>query len=222
MNDYIVRLTAVFEKNANPNDAAPMKAYMKDRFEFYGLKSPLRRMLTKQFIVECGKPDIAQIEEIVFDLFAQPQRELHYAAIELCGTTRKDWTAGTISLFEKLALTNSWWDTVDGINSICLKPFFLAFTESRSETTQRWIDSGNIWLQRLSLIFQLRYKEKTDTGLLSRNILQLNDSNEFFVQKAIGWILRDYGFTNPVWVKEFVASCELKPLSKREALKRLS
>jgi 3-methyladenine DNA glycosylase AlkD len=120
-----------------------------------------------------------------------------------------------------MTVQRSWWDTVDYIKSACLKEFFLRFPEGRYEITDRWIKSGNIWLQRLSVIFQLGYKAKTDTRLLERNILRLKESDEFFVQKAIGWSLRDYARTDPEFVRRFVLTHQLKPLSKREALKHL-
>ena len=70
-------------------------------------------------------------------------------------------------------------------------------------------------------MFQKSYKKDTDTELLSKYILNCNKSKEFFIQKAIGWSLREYAKTNPSWVKEFVNNNTLAPLSKREALKHI-
>ena len=82
--------------------------------------------------------------------------------------------------------------------------------------------SDNIWLQRTFLIFQLKYKEEININLLTDYILQLKDTKEFFINKAIGWILREYTRTNPEWVIDFVNKHELSNLSKREALKLIS
>ncbi len=120
-----------------------------------------------------------------------------------------------------MAKTKSWWDSVDTINIFCIKPYFAKFPDDTFAITQAWIDSNNIWLQRLSIIFQLRLTNKTDIKILERNILQLRDSEEFFVQKAIGWALRDYWRTDPDWIVDFAKKHELKPLSKREALKHI-
>jgi len=70
-------------------------------------------------------------------------------------------------------------------------------------------------------LFQKSYKKDTDIILLSQYILNLSTSKEFFVQKAIGWILREYAKTNPVWVIQFVRASSLPALSRREALKHL-
>ena len=83
-----------------------------------------------------------------------------------------------------------------------------------------WADSDNKWLIRISIIYQLKYKKNTDIGILSKVILKNNNSSEFFIDKAIGWALRQYARTDSVWVCEFVNNNNLSKLSKREALKR--
>jgi 3-methyladenine DNA glycosylase AlkD len=222
INPYTKSLISVFQENADPENATQMKSYLRDQFEFFGIKTPLRRKLVKDFNSHNSDLDYSETEHIIFELFAQPQRELHYTAIELSAATKKKWTEESLELFERMILTKSWWDTVDSINSLCLRPFFRRFQVDRYGLTLGWIESDSIWLQRVSLIFQLRLKENTDTDLMTRNILLLNHSDEFFIQKAIGWILRDYGHTNPEWVRRFVSSNELKPLSRREALKKIA
>ncbi len=218
---YIRELSKSFKHHSNPENAVKMKGYMKNRYEFFGIKAPERRKLQNEFIRENGLPEFEKLESIVFKLFELPEREFHHFAIELCRKLIKHWKPETIKLFEKMVLTNSWWDSVDAMNKYEIKPYFAKFPETTYSITQSWIDSQNIWLQRLSIIFQLRLTDKTDTEILTRNILQLNGSNEFFIQKAIGWALRDYWRTDPEWVKNFVAKNELKPLSKREALKHV-
>lgn len=198
-----------------------MKAYMKNRFDFFGLKAPLRKSISKEFFAGHGLPDILDLGTVVSELFDLPQREFHYFAIEVCGKLKKEWNKETITLFEKMTLTKSWWDSVDSINIDCIKPYFAKYPRNIGPITLKWIESQNIWLQRLSVIFQLRLAEKTDTEILSRNILRLNRSDEFFIQKAIGWALRDYAKTEPEWVLWFVETHDLKALSRREALKHL-
>lgn len=221
-NGYIEPLIDSFRRNTDPEKAPAMRKYMKGRFDYFGIKAPLRKELTKKFISEFGVPCFEGIKPVVLDLFEQPQRELHYAAIELCGRTKRDWDEKSLGHFEKMVVTKSWWDSVDSIKSECIKPYFLRFNDSTWEITGRWIESGNIWLQRLSIIFQLGFKKKTDLKLLERNISALSDSKEFFVQKAIGWALRDYGHFDPEWVVGFVSKHDLASLSRREALKKIS
>jgi 3-methyladenine DNA glycosylase AlkD len=97
--------------------------------------------------------------------------------------------------------------------------YFLLFPGNIKIFTGRWVDSDNIWLQRTALLFQLKYKKDMDFELLSKYILKLKYSKEFFIQKAIGWILREYSKFFPETVVSFVKSNQLAPLSSREALR---
>jgi 3-methyladenine DNA glycosylase AlkD len=67
----------------------------------------------------------------------------------------------------------------------------------------------------------LSYKEKTDFNLLKAECEKHKESKEFFIQKAIGWALRDYSRFNPNGVTAYVNAANLKPLSKREALRNI-
>ena len=71
------------------------------------------------------------------------------------------------------------------------------------------------------LIISLKYKSATDTELLNKFIIPLSKSKEFFIRKAIGWVLREYSKTNPDFVIAYVENHTLSGLSHREALKWL-
>ena len=135
--------------------------------------------------------------------------------------SQKEWDERIPPLVEKWILENSWWDVVDVLAPKIMGPYFLMYPNQRDQWLDRWMKSENFWLQRVCIIFQLLYKSKTDTHLLASVINQLSSSKEFFIQKAIGWSLRQYARTDPDWVIQFVESNQLAPLSKREAVKRL-
>ena len=78
-----------------------------------------------------------------------------------------------------------------------------------------------MWLNRSAIIFQLSYKLQTDFDLLKAECEKHKNSDLFFIQKAIGWALREYSRFNPEGVKFFVNSRNLKPLSQREALRNI-
>lgn len=81
------------------------------------------------------------------------------------------------------------------------------------------MNSGNMWLQRASILFQLNYRQQTNEQLLFNYILELQHSKEFFIQKAIGWALREYAKHNRKAVEQFIEKATLMPLSIREAQK---
>lgn len=219
MNDYLNPLVALFEENADPETAVPMAKYLRDQFEMLGIKTPQRKALTKQFLSEYGLPPVEELEEIVRDLWALPQREFQYTALQLLGRMKRYVTPEHIPLFEYQITTKSWWDTVDGLAANQVGGVLARFPETREPTIEAWRYSDDFWLRRTTLLFQLRYKDKTDEALLFALINDNLGSKEFFINKAIGWALREYSKTNSTAVIDFVERTPLEPLSAREALK---
>lgn len=223
MEPYVESLLERFGEHSNPENAAAMKKYMKGKFDYFGIKSPLRKELSRTHIREQGIPKEEDVETIMHACWAVPQREVQYFAMELAGRVAKKAELCRVDLYEYMALEKSWWDTIDYIASNLVGVHFQKFPDAIVPYTGRWMDSGNIWLQRISLLFQLKYRDKTDLDLMSTYIHRLTGSKEFFINKAIGWILREYSKTNASWVIRYVEdhAAELAPLSRREALKWL-
>lgn len=219
MDDFINILKSEFEAHADSKIAAEQKAYLRNQFSFYGMKTPVRRAIQKPFLVKAFLPPKKNLEDLVKALWNKPQREYHYFAQELTQKYVKQFEEKDILLFEFMVIHNSWWDTVDFIAPKLIGEYFKTFPEQRNSYVKKWLASENIWLHRLCIIFQLLSKEKMDAEFLEYVINSLLGSKEFFINKAIGWALRDYSRTNPEWVKNFAANTNLHPLSRREALR---
>jgi 3-methyladenine DNA glycosylase AlkD len=221
MHPYVASLQKLFEQNADPAQAAPMKKYMRDQFEYLGIKSPLFKSLMKEFIAAHGKPSLDELDIILRDLWSLPQREYQYAATSLLSRSENDLPAEFIHTMEYMIVMKSWWDTVDTISSGPLGVHFQRFPEVKEKYLAKWRASDNFWLRRATLLFQLNYKKETDFPLLCELICENLDSKEFFINKAIGWSLRQYARVDPQAVRQFVESTPLHPLSRREAMKHL-
>jgi len=222
MHSYIIPLKELFEQNANPSQAAPMKKYMRDQFEYLGIKSPQFKVLFKQHVVEYGLPAMSDLDEVVHYLWDLPQREFQYAAIDLVGRLDKQLSPKSIKTLEYMLTHKSWWDTVDSIAGGTVGVHFKHFPEVCEKYLARWRASENFWLRRTTILFQLNYKKETDFDLLCEIIRENVGSKEFFINKAIGWSLRQYARFDPKAVKKFVnATKDLSPLSRREAMKHL-
>ncbi len=222
MHPYIIPLKALFERHANPSQAAPMKKYMRDQFEYLGIKSPQFKALLKDYISINGLPPLDALDLIARELWILPQREFQYLAVSLVGTSDKQLPAKFIKTIEYLIVTKSWWDTVDSIAGGTVGVHFKRFPDVREKYLTKWRASENFWLRRTTILFQLGYKKETDFDLLCEIIRENLGSKEFFINKAIGWSLRQYARIDPKAVKTFVnATKELNPLSRREALKHL-
>jgi 3-methyladenine DNA glycosylase AlkD len=219
MDNYLNLLHEKMQAAKNPERAEWSKKYLKDQFEMIGLDAISRKEIFRTFIAEKGLPEINKLEQISRELWQQDEREYQYIAIEIINKLSKRLREEDIQWIEKLIITKSWWDTVDGIAVWICGKYFQLYPSQIIPVTSAWMNSGNMWLQRSSLLFQLKYKKNTDTVLLSLYILKLSNHKDFFIRKAIGWILREYSKTNKEFVREFINSNNLSPLSFREASK---
>jgi len=217
---YLKEIKKIFEANADATIAKGAKAYMLNQFEFYGIKTPLRRKLSKAFYISHPIINHNELSTLIKECFEEPKRELHYFAIELLGYHKKLWSKKTLPLIEWMITHYSWWETVDSTNTHVISKFFLQFPEYIEIYTYKWNRSNNKWLKRMSILFQLTYRNKTNTALLTGYIEHCITEEDFFIRKAIGWALRAYAYTDAKWVVNFVKTHpQLSNLSKREALK---
>lgn len=217
--EYLQPLIQSFLDGANPAKAPWMINYLKGKFDFFGLETKQRRAIQKAFFKEYSYPPAEELFSVVHYLWELPQREFQYLAIEILKKFEKELQEEHIDDIEILIIEKSWWDSVDGLAVWICGAYFSLHPHMIEPVTTKWMKSGNFWLQRCCLLFQLKYKGNTDTELLDGFIQQLNTEKEFFIRKAIGWILREYSKTNPAWVRDYVQRQALSPLSYKEATK---
>jgi 3-methyladenine DNA glycosylase AlkD len=216
MNEIINALVKMYESHRNPQAAKAMAAYMRDQYPFLGIKTPLRREILKEFLIS-NPPN----KEWIPILWKLPEREYLCVAIDILDKIKKKLGPNDIILIEKCITNKSWWDTVDGLATNIVGYLFGKYPSLQEEYAVKWNQSDNMWLNRTAILFQLHYKQKTNETLLYNFILNHASSSEFFIQKAIGWALREYSKTNAASVVEFIHHHKLKPLSIREGLKWL-
>ena len=218
---YFAPLKVVLEVNTHSEGVAYMKSYMKGQFDFYGWTQQPRRVIFNEFVKLHRLCDYENLNEHIKWLYNQPQREYDYCAMELLLKFKKKWDDSLLDHAKYLIVNNSWWDKVD-LTATNIVGAYLKKNLHLIETIMPdWIESDNKWLNRTAMIFQLKYKIVTSTYWLEKSILPHIESKEFFHQKAIGLVLRQYSRHNPDWVVEFVNENELKPLSRREAIRLL-
>lgn len=204
---------------ADPARAAPMRAYMKNRFDFLGIAKPQLMRVCKPFFKGAAQADIDW--RFVQQCWANPHRELQYCALEYLRAVQSKLTPQDIPRLQQLITTKSWWDTADFLDRI-VGGIALRYPEVNAVLLD-WSQSDNIWLRRVAIDHQLLRKEKTDTALLEQILRNNLGQTEFFINKAIGWALRDYSKTHPDWVRRFIADYRqgMSRLSLREAQKYL-
>ena len=198
-NQFLAPLPAIFGTLANAEDAIQMKRYMKDIADFYGIRAAERKAVSRDYIKTYGKPELKNLDKIIKELWQQPEREYHYFAMDLAQRMLKGSPQSRLDLYYYMATHNSWWDTIDFIASNLMGPHFTEYPDLIKTQTRQWMDSGDFWLQRCALLFQLKYKNQTNEKLLYSYIEELAGEKEFFIRKAIGWSLRQELWSGQAW-----------------------
>jgi 3-methyladenine DNA glycosylase AlkD len=223
IEETIRQLEELFEPFRNAGRAQTASAYMRNRFPFIGMKTEIRRSAQKSWINSLKTIEDRNIRwTIIRALWEKEERDYHYAAIDLMHAwPGKYYSEADAAELEWMLRTHSWWDSVDAIASNYLGKWALLFPEKARETFEKWRYDDSFWLQRSCLIYQLKYKDRVDSLYLEDLIRQMNGNKEFFIQKAIGWSLRQLSKYNPDEVIRILGNHPIQGLALREASKYL-
>jgi 3-methyladenine DNA glycosylase AlkD len=222
--EVLAAIREALQDEADPARGAGAQAYMKSAIPFLGVRVPEVRRLTLAAAAAHPFDSLEQLRATVLELWrGATVREERYAAIDLTGVRMASRDLQMLPLYEEIIRTGAWWDFVDGVApriGVLLKAHRPAITA----VLRGWGRDGDFWIRRAAITAQLKAKADTDRDLL-REVIEANLADpEFFIRKAIGWALREFGKTDPEWVRAFVAEHGegLSPLSSREALRNLA
>lgn len=214
-----MNIELALQQVANPEKSRQMEKYMRDQFPFMGITAPHRKQVLRDYLKTV---DTSTIDwNFVNKCWQEDFREYQQFAVDYLIKLKKQLTADDIPAIKQLIITKSWWDTVDGLDE--LLGHLALDTPAVEQIMLDWSQEENFWLRRVAIDHQLLRKEKTNTDLLAQIICHNLNDTEFFINKAIGWSLRDYSKTNPTWVQHFIETyrSQMAPLSIREASKYL-
>lgn len=210
------------KKLADPVKSAQMKAYMKNVQDFYGVPSPQRREILKEGMTRYPITTFKDYKDVTWELWNGTYREDRYMALDLSRKLKKFRIDDAMPLFVRMLKQSDNWDLVDELSVHQIGEMFLT-NRKHEALAKKWATDKNFWLRRASILVHHNHRKKTNLPLLEKTIVRMMHEKEFFIRKAIGWILRQYAKTDPKWVLRFVKTHEheLSGLSKREALKHL-
>jgi 3-methyladenine DNA glycosylase AlkD len=222
----LTELRQALRKSGNPVKATAMQAYMKSAMPYHGVPTPLLRKVCREVFSDVSFGSASDWRKQVLHLWRNARfREERYAALYLSGDKRaRDFqTPSAVKMYEEFVVTGAWWDYVDTIASNSLGPILRAYPAPMRRKMLAWSRCNDLWKRRSSILCQLGFKDQTDLELLYACITPSLQSREFFLQKAIGWALRQYARTNPNEIRRYVRlnQSRLSALSRREALKHL-
>ena len=208
---------AEFKKLKNDKKAIEMSAYMKNQFVFLGISASPRKEIENKIFKSVSKENIDF--KFTDKCYKNKYREFQYAAIDYLNFKKEYLNISHIEILKNYILTKSWWDTIDHLDKIVGD---IALRDKKvNEILLNWSLDENIWIRRVAINHQILRKEKTNIELLEQIIINNFNQKEFFINKAIGWSLRDYSKTNPKWVIDFIKRHKnsMNNLSIREASK---
>ncbi len=216
--DKYLEIKKVFESKQNKDNAVAMSKYMRNMFDFYGFPTPKRKEIYKNFIKNDKKLKIIDWD-FLDTCYEDTHREFQYLVCDYLLSMKQYLSYDDIPKVKKYIVNKSWWDTTDilckvigdiGLRDLRVKDLML-----------EWSDNENIWIKRTAIEHQLNLKDKTDNELLEKIIVNCFGTAEFFVNKAIGWALREYSKTDSNWVKNFIIKYknQMNDLSIKEASK---
>ncbi|MCU0672485.1 MAG: DNA alkylation repair protein [Myxococcota bacterium] len=220
---FVHEVRAALAAAAVPEDAEPMRAYMKSAMPFFGVKKPARVAATKPILAALRTADVDDVVAHATALFhAAERREERYVAQDLLRSHRKKLRARHLDALEALVVAGAWWDHVDEIAAHLVGAVLRVEPEPTSARLRAWSTSDDLWLRRTAILAQLAFGAAVDVPLLEACLAPSLQRPEFWLRKAIGWALRQVSRADPGWVRTYVASHpELSPLSKKEALRLL-
>lgn len=214
----LLDLIADLEENRNELLAVSMERYMQDKFRFLGIRGATRTEIYKKYF-----PDARKTKTIDWDFIEscwnKEEREFQYVVVYYLKAMQKFLKREDISRLKYLIVTKSWWDTVDLLAKVVGN--LVIRIEGYDQIMLEWSKDSNIWLRRVAILHQLSFKEKVDEIILDKILVNNLGDSEFFINKAIGWALRDYSKFNSEWVREFIEKNKngIANLSLREASK---
>jgi 3-methyladenine DNA glycosylase AlkD len=222
----LAELRSELRKASDPAKAGQMQAYMKSSMPFHGVPSPILKKVTRDFFSKVEIKTSKAWQENVLGLWRNAGfREERYSALAFAGDKRASpfQTLAAMPMYEELIVTGAWWDYVDTIASHRVGGILRLYPNAMKKKMLQWSRCPDIWKRRTSIISQLGFKKETDLDHLYTCIEPSLGSKEFFLQKAIGWALREYAWLDPKEIRRYVKANEsrLSPLSKREALKNI-
>ena len=214
----LLDLITDFEENRNELLAESMSKYMQDKFRFLGVRGATRTEIYKKYFPDARKTKTVDWD-FVESCWNKEEREFQYVVVYYLKAMQKFLKREDISRLKYLIVTKSWWDTVDLLAKVVGS--LVIRIEGYDQIMLEWSKDSNIWLKRVAILYQLSLKDKVDEIILDKILVNNLGDNEFFINKAVGWALRDYSKFNPEWVREFIKKNKdnMANLSIREASK---
>lgn len=224
---WVQQLKQRVQAAEDPLKSAPMKAYMKTELPVLGVTVPVLRTTVKAHVKQRSGWTSEEVRQAVWMLWDCNHWTFRSAALEVaaCKIAELSKTpTETLDVFERCLSQCEGWAHTDQLATQLVPPVFLQHPDEQARI-QTWRTSESKWVRRAALLWQIPElrKGRGNLALVTELAQQYKDDNDFFIQKAIGWTLREAAKGHRNWVIQYVADNEasMSTLAKREALKNV-
>jgi 3-methyladenine DNA glycosylase AlkD len=219
------QLEAELEGHRNPVRAASEKAYLKSDLDFVGVPLPVMRQIVRAVKKQQPALDHVGLVRLVETLWRRPVFETRMLAVLLLEMFQTLLEPADITLLERLIRESKTWAFVDEL-AVAIAGPLLQRSPELARTLDRWAEDEDFWVRRaamLALLLPLR-RGQGDFSRFARYADAMLAERQFFIRKAIGWVLRETGKRQPDLVYEWLRPrCPVASgVTVREAVKYLS
>jgi 3-methyladenine DNA glycosylase AlkD len=217
-------LTDELRAIGTPERAAQEKRYLKSDLEFFGGSVWEIRRVVQEFVRGAAPMAHDGLVALVEALWEEPVHERRMASVVLLQLHPRLLGPADLPLIERLLRESLTWALVDGLAADVVGGMLASSPGEVTLVLDRWSTDGDFWIRRSSLLAELQ-QLRTGADLapfLSRADGML-DEKEFFIRKAIGWVLREIGKQRPAEVVAWLAprTDRASGVTMREAVKYL-
>ena len=209
---------------ASPRRAAAEKAYLKSSNTFLGNSLPQLRTVTRDLMRNHPNPTRTELRAVVQELWAGKVHERWTVGLLLLEAYPGTLDRRDLPFLRRLVRRGGWWNYVDLLAVHVVGPI-VARDDAAIKATERWTGDRNLWVRRAGLLAMLPGLKRAAIPfpVFERLAVPCLAERDFFMRKALGWILRDVGKSDPSSVAGFLRrhALEVSPLTRREAVKYL-
>jgi 3-methyladenine DNA glycosylase AlkD len=218
------RLEAELATLGTSERARKEKAYLKSELAHLGVTVPEIRALAREAKRE-AKLDHDGLVALVTALWAREIHELRALAVMFLDAHPKLLGPGDVPLLERFLRESKTWALVDELAVHVVGGLVARAPDELASVLDRWASDGDFWIRRASMLALLRPLREGggDFARFGRYADRMLEEKEFFIRKAIGWVLRETSKRRPELVIEWLEprAARASGITLREAMKYL-
>lgn len=221
----VAEFRRAFRAKACPANARGQKAYLKSTLRFHGVTTGFVRDTAGDFARAHRDLRRRDLVALVAALWGTDYHDLRWLGVALLERYVDGLAAADLAFVERLLQRSTNWDQVDWLSTRIAGPLVERHPQTKRRL-ERWARSRSFWVRRASMLALLGPIRRGggDFPRFARFAASMIEEREFFIRKAIGWVLREASKKRPAIVYEFLAAHRdrVSGLTLREGAKYLS